>query len=593
MFKKAFFLSLAAFLSLAITAPSWAACDPRLVAVLPVTMRNLRPTVPVKVNGQDTTFFIDTGAFFSTISPGSAARFGMRLRPLPPGIAVAGAGGAANVSLTTANKFTLADADLSRIDFLVSEKGFESDQTGLLGENILGLFDVEFDLANGFVRLFDPKGCGKASMAYWTQAYSVIPIENRSELSRVAMGWVTINGVRTHVVFDTGAPRSMLSTQAAARAGVRPTDPGVQMRRYTAGIGLRSYMETWIAPFEDFKIGDEEIKHTKLMFGDLNMTDGDMLLGADFFISHRVFISNSQRKLYFSYNGGSVFNLEAQPTTVTEPAGPASGAPAAAVEKFSDTPTDAPGFALRAAAFADRRQFASAISDLTHAIALAPTEPKYLYERARAEEYAGDDHAVEVDLDQALKLKPDDPKAFMMRAGLLMREKRKELAEADLKAADHVLAPGASERLVLAQAYQSLSMDEAALAQYDAWIAAHPKDDDLSMAMNNRCWLRALAGKDLDQALADCNAALKLMPANPDILDSRGLVRLRRGDFAGAIGDYRGALRMQPDNAWSLYGRGIAELRVGRTAEGEADIKAAEARSPTVVEEAKAHGVTP
>ena len=35
-----------------------------------------------------------------------------------------------------------------------------------------------------------------------------------------------------------------------------------------------------------------------------------MLLGADFFLSHRILVSNSQHKLYFTYNGGPVFQLD-------------------------------------------------------------------------------------------------------------------------------------------------------------------------------------------------------------------------------------------------------------------------------------------
>ncbi len=565
-----------------------AGCNPRLIAELPVTMRGLRPTVPVKVNGQDATFFIDTGAFFSMLTPASAARFGMKLRPLPADITISGAGGGANAYLTTPKTFTLEHADL-HIDFLVMEKGFEGNQAGVMAENILGLFDEEFDLANGVVRIYSPKGCAKAVMAYWTQSYSVIPIEDESALSHVAMGWASVNGVRTHVIFDTGAPRSMLSTEAAARAGVRPDDAGVSSQGYTSGVGLRTYLKAWAGPFESFKIGDEEIKHTKIIFGDLIMGGGDMLVGADFFLSHRVFISNSQHKLYFSYNGGSVFNLEAP---VDAEGATASKAAPTTVDEHPNTPTDAAGFGLRAAALADRRDYAAAIADLTRAIALAPDNATYIYERARAELFQGDVQAAEADLNHTLALRPNDPKALLERAELHIREEAKARARVDLDLVDHTASAAADERLRLAHDYQTLALDDEALVQFDDWILAHPKDDSLSMAMNNRCWLRALTGKDLDQALADCDAALKLLPGNPEILDSRGLVRLRRGDFTGAIADYRGSLRMRPDNAWSLYGRGLAELRLGKTREGEADLKAAEAASPEIIEEAKAHGLT-
>jgi hypothetical protein len=38
-----------------------------------------------------------------------------------------------------------------------------------------------------------------------------------------------------------------------------------------------------------------------------------MPLGTDYFLSHHIYVANSQRKLYFTYNGGPVFNLTFSP----------------------------------------------------------------------------------------------------------------------------------------------------------------------------------------------------------------------------------------------------------------------------------------
>ena len=112
-------------------------------------------------------------------------------------------------------------------------------------------------------------------------------------------------------------------------------------------------------------------------------------------------------------------------------------------------------------------------------------------------------------------------------------------------------------------------------------------------ALNGRCWSRALAGQQLDLALRDCDAALRARPKTPAFLDSRGLVELRRGDFAKAIADYDAALAARPDIAWSLYGRGIAKLRSGNPADGKIDLDAAARVRPRIAEEAKKFGITP
>ena len=82
-----------------------------------------------------------------------------------------------------------------------------------------------------------------------------------------------------------------------------------------------------------------------------------------------------------------------------------------------------------------------------------------------------------------------------------------------------------------------------------------------------------------------------MVRANP--LDSRGLVHLRRGEYAAAISDYDAALAINPKIAWSLYGRGVAELKTGDKAKGDADLAAAAALAPKLAERAAKLGVSP
>ena len=69
-------------------------------------------------------------------------------------------------------------------------------------------------------------------------------------------------------------------------------------------------VKNYIATASSFKIGDgEEIQNARLRIADTDLPGADMLLGSDFFVSHHIFVANSQRKLYLTYNGGPVFNL--------------------------------------------------------------------------------------------------------------------------------------------------------------------------------------------------------------------------------------------------------------------------------------------
>ena len=70
-----------------------AACQFQKIADVPVTMVGLRPTILAKVDGQEGRFLVDTGAFFSGVTPESAAAFGMKHTVAPYGMRVMGVGG--------------------------------------------------------------------------------------------------------------------------------------------------------------------------------------------------------------------------------------------------------------------------------------------------------------------------------------------------------------------------------------------------------------------------------------------------------------------------------------------------------------------
>jgi tetratricopeptide (TPR) repeat protein len=88
---------------------------------------------------------------------------------------------------------------------------------------------------------------------------------------------------------------------------------------------------------------------------------------------------------------------------------------------------------------------------------------------------------------------------------------------------------------------------------------------------------RAVAGRELTQALGDCNASLRLAPNDGGTLDNRGLVQFKLGAFTQAIADYDAAIKRDPKDAISLYGRGVAKLKADDMTGGNADVAAAKA----------------
>ncbi|PZO50125.1 MAG: hypothetical protein DCF16_13570 [Alphaproteobacteria bacterium] len=201
---------------------------------------------------------------------------------------------------------------------------------------------------------------------------------------------------------------------------------------------------------------------------------------------------------------------------------------------------------LRGGLRAEYFQHARAVADFGRALRIDPQLVDALVGRAAVHVSRGAHDAALRDLDAALAIAP---------------RHRRALEERDLALAGRVDA----------YAVQIAQLNEA--------LIRNPLDPQL---LNNRCWVRALAGRDLELALADCDTALLQNPNFAAALDSRGLVNVKRGAFAAALADYEAGLALEPGRGHYLYGRGLARRGLGLIAEAEADFQAAEIAEPGV-----------
>jgi len=578
-------------------------CTVSRILELPITMNSLRPTIPVKINNRDAKFVLDSGAFYSIMSSATAAEYNLKLKPAPFGFRIIGIGGSAEAKIATVKEFTIVGITIKNVEFLVGGSEVAAYE-GLLGQNLLEKFDVEYDLATGAIRLFRTEGCEHALLAYWLkpgQDYSSMHIDAIDPANPHTIGVAYVNGQSIRVAFDTGAFTSLLSTKAAARAGIKPDSEGVIEAGDSGGLG-RGRVKTYIARFASFKIGDsEEIKNARLRIADMDLGFADMLLGADFFVSHRIFVANREHKLFLSYNGGPVFNLSkgsgaATAANTTEP----SDAHDDGLQPSTDAPASAKDAALiarRGSALAARRDFAAALADLSKAIELSPNEPEYYFERANAYWANGQADLALADFDHVILLKNDFLPVYLPRAELHLREKDKAAAMTDLNSLDRLAPPQADLRFSLAELYRREEQFLPAIAQYDLWIKNHPDDSRMVNALGGRCLAKALQNQDLDGGLRDCNTAIRLAdkknPANAHLYSNRGMILLRQGDYRRALADFEADLKIEPKSARALYGRGVAKARMNKRVEGDEDIAAAETLAPQVGERYGRYGIIP
>ena len=562
-----------------------------------MTMTGLRPLIPAQVNGRDAKFLLDSGAFYSLMSTAVAADLNLKLSV--SGITLNGVGGATRTWLTKVQDFAFLGATFHDVEFLVS--GSEVGSSGVIGQNLLSHFDVEYDLAKGAIRLFKPVGCSRTKLAYWTggQAFSLMDINTIERYNPHTIGVAYVNGYKIKAMFDTGAATSVLSLAAAKNMGIDINAAGVKEAGYSYGIG-RGMAKSYIAPVASFKIGDdEEIKNTRLRVADIRLGDADMLIGADFFLSHRVFVSNSQHKLYLTYNGGPVFNLAnaAPAPSAPEVQTPDAQSTPQTPEAVVDVAADAAEYARLGAASASRHEFERALADLSKAIELDANGSEYLYARAKIYAQTGQAPLALSDLDRVLALRPELIEAHVSRAQIRLGQKNGAAVLTDLDAAAALAPPQADVRYTLAQLYAGAENFTAAIKQWDLWIESHPVDARFVGALGERCYLKALQNRDLSSGISDCNRALALAnmqnPDNATLWANRGMVRLRQGVYDKAISDFDDALRLQPKNVRALYGRGVARIRQNKLQEGESDVDAAVRLSPKIKENLQAYGIGP
>lgn len=283
---------------------------------IPVTMQGLSPMVTAKVNGREGRFLLDSGAAINSINGKFAAA--LNLKPL--GVAetgtrlnvdastnIEGVAGVPTINgLVKAAHFDFVGASFKDVPFMATNRIGELD--GLLGQAFLRGVDVDYDLGAGMVRLVKPEGCQNANLAYWVKpgdSYSMAPLEWADRDNPHTETTIYVNGVKLKAVIDSGAGYSLITETAAARAGVRVGDP--QVKPFREGEGLDGKFKSWIGTFSTVKVGDEEIKGAVLEIGRSSTSWFDVLLGADFLLSHHVYVANSQGKIYFTYSGGPPF----------------------------------------------------------------------------------------------------------------------------------------------------------------------------------------------------------------------------------------------------------------------------------------------
>lgn len=287
-------------------------------------------------------------------------------------------------------------------------------------------------------------------------------------------------------------------------------------------------------------------------------------------------------------------------------------------------PNDAVAYYNRANAYLALNNLPLALTDFDAAIKLSPVYADAYLNRGATHATMGSRALAIADYDAAIRIAPGNPQAYMNRGVTHLQMRQFDLALADFQKAS-ALAPEFVDPVYGSGiVYQLTGQSDAAIAAFDRVIALTPQRADAfnaravvyenkgdlmraiedyetairldspgeALYRRNLCWARAVHGQP-ESALSDCNRALALSPAAPDVLSVRAFVYLLLEQPDAAQNDCGQAMTRTQKLPVCLALRGKAKQAAGDATGGEADFAAVRALDAGIAKVLQAKGLIP
>jgi Tfp pilus assembly protein PilF len=561
---------------------------------------NYSPIISIGIDGQPRKFLLDTGGFWSLISPNVITAYKPVAAPISGRLGLQGLPLDKSVKI---HDLQLGNTVFHGVDFFVTPPSYGLDD-GTLGANWLQNFDVEIDPVKNTASFFSHDHC-EGQVTYWPhQDLAVIPFKSDRIQNQVTLS-LTLGGKEVTAMLDTGSSESVLSLRAAKRIlGLTPDSPGMQSVSSTIDRGGHSHA-VYRYQIPSLEVGDIAFKNPWIMIADMADGGPDMLLGMHQLHALHLFFAYQERKLYITSAHGDIAartaageKLAGPATAVSDPLARVNAANlreeafAALKQNDRDTalariesaiatdPGYSDGYVTRADIHAMRGERDLALKDYDRALAIDPGNLDVYVDRAQMEWQTGDKARALADVGQALQRDPAYIRGYEERAGFEIASNDRDKALADASEIVRIAPADMKSYQFRAQVYVGGGDYTHA---YDDETAARKLNPKSTAVLNSRCWFGAVLGR-LDDALDDCDEALNIAPDNPAILDSRAFVRFKKGQLDRALNDYDAALKIKPKMSSSLYGRGLVKQQKGDKAGGDADIAAAQEIDPKIAE---------
>jgi predicted aspartyl protease len=283
---------------LILSGPALAACQPKVIGSVPLKLTGSHYFIDAGLNGTGVTMLVDTGAQNTVVTSALVDRANL-LRQADHYAYIRAVGGLSNPDgfaiIPDLRIGTFAAANLvAQIDGQdISASMFDA----IIGANVLFKNDVEIDFPNRKLTFYAPSACHPAPA-------DALPLPaRRSDVSGLFLLGVALNGHPLRAILDTGSDGTMVTRDAALRAGAS----AAMLDRGASGGVRGANGETTPGrkfTFATFDIGRERFGNAPLPVIDTSLGEADMLVGLDYLRSRTILVSGG--RLYISHSAPAV-----------------------------------------------------------------------------------------------------------------------------------------------------------------------------------------------------------------------------------------------------------------------------------------------
>jgi len=271
--------------------------DCTLKKVASITLEATHGAIPVisaRLNDSARRFVIDTGSPLSAIDPQVAEELGLTSVPIT-GVELYTNGKEID-RYARAKSIRLDHAEVTDLTLLlVPPQVLPSGVDGLIGADILSIFDLDFDFGKKTLNLMSPKHC-KGNVVYWTDAYTTVPFE--LSWSRHLFVPVMLDGKRMNALIDTGSARTSIRESSSLRFRYRFDSlsfEGVTVLHPLIYVHADANERTFSRKHRDKEQVDPATR--------VDLEHADVVVGMNILESLHVYVSYDEQVLYITEAG--------------------------------------------------------------------------------------------------------------------------------------------------------------------------------------------------------------------------------------------------------------------------------------------------